>query len=79
MKDRLRLPSVFSIAGLTLQTPTESLERGDHFFRPVDARSFAADRSQYAPHVLKKPIGVTQFRQQHWDVCSVATPNDSRL
>lgn len=69
MEDRLRLPSVFSTAGPTLQRPAQALQRGDHFFRPVDALSFAADRSQNAPHILKKPVGVRQLRQQHWDVC----------
>lgn len=78
MEDRLRLLSVFFTARVTLQRPAESLERGDHFFRPVDALSFAADRSQYAPHILKKPIGVSQFRQQHWDVCR-SPPDDLRL
>jgi len=69
MEDCLRLPSVFSIARLTLQRPAESLEGGDHFFRPVDALSFAADRSQNAPHILKKPVGVSQLGQQDRDVC----------
>ena len=72
MEDCLRLPSVFSIARLTLQRPAESLERSDYFFHPMDTLSVATCPSEHAAHLVEKVVGITEFRQQHRDVCLVS-------